>query len=99
VPKLYADGKLDPVQSFLCQPRQPEEQLFDLTSDPHEIRNLVGSTQPEHAAALKRLRAELESWVLRTDDQGRFPEKLTAAEADAAVRGQQGGGGKKKKKA
>jgi arylsulfatase A-like enzyme len=97
VPKLYAEGKLDPIQSFLCQPRQPEEQLFDLTADPHEIRNLVGSPQPEHAAALARLRAELESWVLRTDDQGRFPEKMSATEADAAVRSQQGGGKKKKK--
>jgi arylsulfatase A-like enzyme len=102
VPKLHAEGKLNAVQSFLCQPRQPEEQLFDMVADPHEIKNLVASTRPEHAAALKRLRAELESWVIRTDDQGRYPEKMSAAAADAAVRAQPGGDPapkKRKKKA
>ena len=99
VPQLHAEGKLDPIQDFLCQPRQPEEQLFDMTTDPHEIKNLVNSTNPEHVAALQRLRAELESWIIRTDDQGRFPEKMSPAEADAAVRAGQSGGGKKKAKA
>ncbi|MSU48942.1 MAG: sulfatase [Opitutus sp.] len=97
MPKLHQEGKLTDVQAFLCQPRQPEEQLFDMTADPHEIKNLTTSTQPEHAAALKRLRAELESWIVRTDDQGRFPEKMTAAEADALSRTKAGPGGKKKK--
>ncbi len=96
VPQLHAEGKLDPIQDFLCQPRQPEEQLFDMTTDPHEIKNLVNSTNPEHVAALQRLRAELESWIIRTDDQGRFPEKMTPAEADAAVRAQAPAGKKKK---
>ena len=99
MPKLYQEGKLTPVQAFLCQPRQPEEQLYDMTADPDEIQNLVGSAKPEHAAALQRLRAELESWIVRTDDQGRFPEKLSPADADAAVRAKQPGGAKKKKKA
>jgi arylsulfatase A-like enzyme len=99
VPKLYAEGALNPVQAFLCQPRQPEEQLFDMVADPHEIANLTTSTKPEHVAALKRLRAELESWVLRTDDQGRFPENLTADQADALTRAQSGAAPKKKQKA
>ena len=97
VPKLYADGKLTPTQAFLCQPRQPEEQLFDMLADPHEIQNLTSSPQPEHVAARQRLRAELEAWIVRTDDQGRFPEKMSPAEADAAVRAQPGGGKKKNK--
>ena len=87
VPKLFAEGKLNDVQSFLCAPRQPEEQLFDLESDPHEIRNLTSSTDPAHADALRRLRAELENWIVRTDDQGRFPEKMSPAEADAEAGG------------
>jgi N-sulfoglucosamine sulfohydrolase len=98
VPKLYAEGGLTPEQAFLCQPTQPAEQLFDLAADPHQVRNLAGSPDPAHAAALRRLRAELESWVLRTDDQGRFPEKMSAADADAAVRSQQGGTARKKKR-
>jgi arylsulfatase A-like enzyme len=93
---LYAEGKLDANQAFLCQPTQPEEQLFDMVADPHETKNLARSPAPEHAAALQRLRAELESWIVRTDDQGRFPEAITPAEADAAVRGQSAPGKKKK---
>lgn len=93
--ELAKENKLDPVQAVLAAPTQPAEQLFDLTEDPHEIRNLAASTKPEHIAALQRLRAELESWVVRTDDQGRFPEKLAPADADAAVRNQ---AAKKKKK-
>ncbi|MFM8337634.1 MAG: hypothetical protein ACKODK_18910, partial [Opitutaceae bacterium] len=97
VPKLHAEGKLNDIQAALCAPRQPEEQLFDLENDPHEIRNLAASNDATHAAALRRLRAELESWIERTDDQGRFPEKFSPAEADAAVRRQQGAGKQKQK--
>ena len=50
----------------------PEEELYDLESDPHEIRNLAAST--EHAPILQRLRQALEKWILETDDQGRIPE-------------------------
>ncbi|WP_414662904.1 sulfatase family protein [Horticoccus sp. 23ND18S-11] len=99
IPQLFKEGRLDETQAFLCQPRQPEEQLFDLLDDPHEIKNLATSTRPEHAAALQRLRGELESWITRTDDQGRFPEALSPADADAAVRAQTTGAAKKKKKA
>jgi arylsulfatase A-like enzyme len=72
--ELHAQGKLTPPQAFLCQPRMPDEELYDLANDPHEIVNLAGSNAPEHQAALKRLRAELERWIVETDDQGRFPE-------------------------
>lgn len=92
--ELAKENKLDPIQAFLAAPNQPAEQLFDLTEDPHEIRNLVTSTKPEHVAALARLRAELESWIVRTDDQGRIPEKYSPADADARVRTKQA---KKKK--
>jgi len=97
VPRLHAEGRLDQVQANLCAPRQPEEQLFDLETDPHEIRNLSDSSDPVHATALRRLRAELAAWIERTDDQGRFPEKMSPAEADAAVRRQQGAAKQKSK--
>lgn len=94
IPALAKENKLTPVQAALVAPTQPAEQLFDLVEDPHEIRNLVDSPKPEHVAALARLRAELESWIVRTDDQGRFPEKISPVDADAKVRAKQG---KKKK--
>jgi arylsulfatase A-like enzyme len=86
LPELFQQGKLTEPQAFLCQPRQPEEQLYDLAADPHEIRDLANSNRPEDVAALQRLRGELESWIVRTDDQGRFPEKLPPQAADGAER-------------
>lgn len=70
--KLHEEGKLTPAQEFLCQPRMPDEELYDLETDPHEIHNLAAV--PEQAATLARLRAALEKWMVDTDDQGRNPE-------------------------
>ena len=67
--QLHAEGKLSPEQAVLCAPTMPEEELYDLETDPHEIRNLVAS--PEHAKELKRLRRVLEKWIKASDDQGR----------------------------
>ena len=76
--KLHAEGKLGPEQEFLCAPRMPEEELYDLQSDSHEIKNLAAS--PEHEPVLRRLRAVLEKWIAETNDQGRElePPELAA---------------------
>ena len=47
---------------------------YDTAVDPHEIRNLVDSPQPEHREALARLRAALDTWVTDTGDRGAVPE-------------------------
>jgi hypothetical protein len=54
---------------MFCAPRMPEEELYDLKTDPHEVNNLARST--EHQQVLKRLRAALERWIEATGDQGR----------------------------
>jgi arylsulfatase A-like enzyme len=77
--ELNAAGKLTTAQAALCAPRQAGEELYDLQADPHEIVNLVKSDQPEHQAALKRLRGALEKWITDSDDQGRFPEVAAPA--------------------
>ena len=64
----------------------PAEEIYDLESDPHEIRNLVASREPEHQAALARLRGLVESWIRDTDDQGRTPEPAEVAAAKGATR-------------
>lgn len=76
LPKLYAEGKLTPEQAFYCQPSMPEEELYDLDSDPWEIHNLAKSTQPAHQAELKKLRGVLDKWIVDTDDHGRRMETL-----------------------
>ncbi len=75
--QLHAEGKLTPPQAALCAPTMPEEELYDLQDDPHEIRNLAAS--PQHADTLKRLRAALDEWLKESDDQGRVPEPSGAA--------------------
>jgi hypothetical protein len=79
--ELHAEGKLTPAQEFLCQPSMPEEELYDLENDPHQIRNLAVSEQPEAQAALRLMRALLDTWIEETRDQGVFfesPEVIAA---------------------
>ena len=72
LPKLHEEGKLTPEQDVYCAPTMPEEELYDLQSDPYEIHNLAASSQ--HQATLIRLRKALENWIEATHDQGRTLE-------------------------
>lgn len=82
--KLNAEGKLTPVQAVLCAPRMPDEELYDLQSDPDEIHNLATSKDPKDQAALKRLRGVMQKWIKETHDQGEFPEVKSNAPGDHA---------------
>lgn len=46
---------------------RPREELYDLRADPHELRNLAAD--PQHAARLAALRAELEAWMNAQGDR------------------------------
>ncbi len=71
--KLKTEGKLSGPPLELMKPF-PDEMLFDTTSDPHEIRNLAQSTQPQHQQALLRLRTALDTWMIESGDRGHIPE-------------------------
>jgi arylsulfatase A-like enzyme len=73
VRRLLAAGELTGPAAALLDPLPPE-QLFDLQTDPHEIRNLAQSAEPEHREALARLRAALDVWLVETGDRGVYPE-------------------------
>ena len=62
------------VEAFL---RRPKEELYDLESDPHELKNLAGST--EHVATLSELRTRLRQWQADTKD----PWQIVYREEDA----------------
>lgn len=79
--ELGSQGKLTPVQQVLTAPSMPPEELYDLESDRHEINNLAVSSQPDHQAVLKRLRATLEDWISVSNDQGRILESPQVAAA------------------
>lgn len=72
--QLQKEGKLSGPPLELMAARLPVEELYDTQVDLHEIRNLAGSTDPEHRDALLRLRAALDVWLVETCDRGRWPE-------------------------
>ena len=69
--KLYEDNKLTPFQAAYFKPK-PGEELYDIKNDPWELNNLASS--PKHKHLLDTMRAELNKWIVETDDQGRFSE-------------------------
>jgi arylsulfatase A-like enzyme len=71
--KFKAEGKLTGPALELMKPF-PDEMLFDTQNDPHEIRNLAQSRNREHRAALMRLRAALDTWIVETGDRGHLAE-------------------------
>jgi arylsulfatase A-like enzyme len=75
--QLHWEGKLNAYQEAHWFGVRPLEELYDLTSDPHQIRNLA--TDPKHRSELLRHRQLLDEWSIRTDDKGMYaedPEKL-----------------------
>lgn len=71
--RLHAEGTLIGPQTLFFQHPKPDEELYDLENDPHEIKNLANS--PDHQHILKRMRAALDAWMKDTGDQGPIPEE------------------------
>jgi arylsulfatase A-like enzyme len=47
--------------------QRPAEELYDLTADPHEQRNLIDD--PEYETTAQELRKQVQSWMEETDDR------------------------------
>ena len=71
--QLDQEGKLTAAQKLVTAQRRPEEELYDLKADPHEIRNVAAD--PANAAELRRLRSILTDWIRTSGDKGEIPEK------------------------
>jgi arylsulfatase A-like enzyme len=69
--ELHDQGKLTGVPARFFQAK-PMEELYDTTVDPWCTKNLAGD--PGFAADLKRLRTELENWMVQNGDLGLLPE-------------------------
>ncbi|NIP23839.1 MAG: sulfatase-like hydrolase/transferase [Phycisphaerae bacterium] len=69
---LHSQRKLKGPQKLFFQHPKPEEELYDLENDPHEVNNLASS--PSHQQILKRMNAALEAWMKETSDLGAIPE-------------------------
>jgi uncharacterized sulfatase len=71
--RLHSQGKLNAVQDLFFAPTKPAEELYDVQSDPDEVRNLAGD--PRYRAKLEELRATLDRWTAETKDLGAVPER------------------------
>lgn len=89
IKELDAQDKLTLEQAVLAAPTMPEEELYDLETDPHQIKNLAKSNTPEHRAALERLGSVLTRWIEQTNDQGRIPEPAEVAKSEGSTKGPQ----------
>jgi uncharacterized sulfatase len=70
--KLNSEGKLTGPQKFFFEHPKPDEELYDIENDPHEVNNLAIS--PGHQHILKKMKAALEAWMKETSDLGAIPE-------------------------
>ncbi len=69
--KMYNNGKLNKVQSYFFE-SQGAEELYDLSLDPYETKNLAGD--PTYQSKLKELRALLKKQMVDKHDLGLYPE-------------------------
>ncbi len=74
--KAWQDGKLSGLQKEIWEPNQPVEELFDIQSDPWEIRNLA--TDPAQHTRLETMRSRLRQTMIDTRDTGIIPEPMFA---------------------
>ena len=65
--QLRADDQLPPDQNGCFVVPRPKEELYDVRSDPHQLRNLAGD--PRYAEKLKGMRTALRKWSQQTDDK------------------------------
>jgi len=75
---LYDAGKLNAEQRQFFEQR-PAEMLFDIESDPHEVKNLADD--PAHAETLIKMRSRLSEMVKSLPDLSFFPESVLVDEA------------------
>ncbi|MGV3723471.1 MAG: sulfatase-like hydrolase/transferase [Actinomycetota bacterium] len=80
--RLYDDGKLNAAQKTFWE-KKPAEELYDLQTDPDEVKNLAGS--PEHREVIARLRKAQQDLALKIRDVGMLPEAEVHARAAGAT--------------
>jgi N-sulfoglucosamine sulfohydrolase len=75
--KAYEQGKLTGYHKTLWEAPGTAEQLYDLTADPWEMKNLAAD--PAHAERLAKLRERLKTTMKNLQDTGLVPEPLFKA--------------------
>ena len=67
-------GKTNPAVAARARfyQHRPEEELYDLQTDPYELKNLAAD--PAHASIKAQLRKELDRWMKQQGDEGNATE-------------------------
>lgn len=71
--RLRDAGKLNAIQLNWFRTTKPVEELYDLQADPFQLTNIA--RQSAQATNLKRLRQQMDRWLVETKDLGGIPEK------------------------
>ncbi len=71
--RLREKDSLTAIQKIWFNPTKPEEELYDLWTDPNEIQNLA--SDPTYKAKLLELRAANERFIKEINDLGFVPEQ------------------------
>jgi arylsulfatase A-like enzyme len=74
VKEWAAQGKLTKEQALFAAIQKPIEELFDLRTDPDEVRNLAGD--PKYSDTLKRLRGLVDGFVEENDKLVNFEDPV-----------------------
>jgi N-sulfoglucosamine sulfohydrolase len=72
--RLAFEGKLNKTQMLFMSPTKPQEELYDLDQDPHEINNLISSKSAEIQRIKQEMSNALDRWIVETKDLGAIPE-------------------------
>jgi arylsulfatase A-like enzyme len=79
---LHDAGMLDALaETLLFSPTRPAEELYEWTQDRWQVRNLAADAA--HLHTLESLRAQLDRWMIETNDHG--PESEIMYDSDMAV--------------
>ena len=70
--RLHEIDSLNEIQALWFRSTKPNEELFDVTNDPHEIRNLAND--PTYQETLAQLRQACQNWYQSFFDTGLIPE-------------------------
>jgi arylsulfatase A-like enzyme len=72
VKQLNREGKLNAIQALFAADSKPVEELYDLGTDPHEVRNLA--SEAAEAGRLISMRKLVDDWIIETGDKGNIME-------------------------
>lgn len=71
--RLHAEEELEGAAKIWMKQIRPPEELYDITDDPHEVRNLADN--PAYRDELIRMRGALNQWMDEIGDMGDIPEE------------------------